>query len=105
MPNESTKAAIQQLRDAGFEHIATHLRDMATELESLGASCSIGFVEWRPELRAAQLLIRTGDLKPCLQLATPAAAAARTSAPPTSTSAPTASSKKPGSAPNEQKES
>ena len=44
MPTESTKRAIQQLRDAGYENLATHLRDTVLELEALGGTAGIGFI-------------------------------------------------------------
>ena len=34
MPTESTKRTFNQLRDAGYEDLATRLRDMVVELEA-----------------------------------------------------------------------
>jgi hypothetical protein len=63
MPTESTKRAVQQLRDHGYEAIAEKLRDLVLTVEAVGGSCGVGFVEWRPELAAAQILLRMGELK------------------------------------------
>lgn len=62
MPTESTKAAVQQLRDAGYDGIAECIRELVLHVEAGNGSCSVGLVEWRPEQGQAQLLIRLGGL-------------------------------------------